>query len=80
MVASMLRNEHALVETVFACARIAPSLPPERSIIAGEVAEYVNDPWLSHSTRGYEFADRFEDTGVEFRISFGDVTPSGWED
>ena len=81
IVASMLRNEHALVETVFACARIGAIVAPLNvRLIAGEVAEYVNDHGCRTALADTEFADRFEDTGVEFRISFGDVTPSGWED
>ena len=56
-----------------------PSLPPNVRLIAGEVAEYVND----HGCRT-ALADTNSRTGSKIPVwnsnFLGDVTPSGWED
>ncbi|MGB0630633.1 MAG: class I adenylate-forming enzyme family protein [Alphaproteobacteria bacterium] len=81
MVASMLRNEHALVETVFACARIGAIVAPLNvRLIANEVRDYLDDHGCCAAIADSVFADRFDPVSVDTRISVGDETPPGWAD
>ena len=80
-VASMLRNEHVLVETVFACARIGAIVAPLNvRLIAGEVAEYVADHGCRAAISDGDFTDRFADMGVALKIAFASRAIEGWHD
>lgn len=80
-VASMLRNEHPLVETVFACARIGAIVAPLNvRLIASEVAEYVDDHGCVAVISDAEFTDRFADTSVDLKIAAAGETIDGWLD
>ncbi len=80
MVASMLRNEHALVETVFACARIGAIVTPLNiRLIATEVTDYVTEHGCRAVVADADFIDRFEGAPIETKFGFGDVKETGWK-
>ena len=77
----MLRNEHALVEAVFACAQIGAIVAPLNvRLIASEVAEYVDDHGCRTAIFDAAFADRFANTGVTLKIAVADSAADGWLD
>jgi fatty-acyl-CoA synthase len=81
LVAAMMRNEHALVETVFACARVGAIVAPLNvRLIASEVAEYVNDHGCRAVIADAGFTERFDGTSLQTRIVFGDGPTAGWAD
>lgn len=81
LVAAMLRNEHTLVETVFACARIGAIVAPLNvRLIASEVADYITDHGCRAAIAGVDFIGRFDGAKIETRVGFGDVKEAGWKD
>ena len=72
IVAAMFWNEHAMVETIFACARIGAIVAPLNSrLLATEVTEYVNDHGCTAIVANDGFADRFDDADAGIRIARG---------
>lgn len=81
MVAAMLWNEHALVETIFACARIGAIVAPLNvRLIAAEVADYVNEHGCRAVVAGTGFTDRFVGVDADTRIAVGGASQDGWQD
>jgi fatty-acyl-CoA synthase len=78
-VAAMFWNEHAMVETIFACARAGAIVAPLNTrLLPAEVAEYVNDHRCTAIVAHEGFADHFADADAETRIARGGVP--GWLD
>jgi len=78
-VAAMFWNEHAMVETIFACARAGAIVAPLNSrLLPSEVAEYVNDHGCSAIVAQQGFAGHFVDAEAEIRVARGGVP--GWHD
>ena len=72
IVAAMFWNEHAMVETIFACARIGAIVAPLNSrLLATEVTEYVNDHGCTAIVANDGFADRFDAADAGIRIARG---------
>lgn len=72
IIAVMLLNEHAIVETMMACARIGAVFAPLNvRWIADEVAEYVNHHQCKAIVTRRDFADRFERAAAPVRIATG---------
>jgi fatty-acyl-CoA synthase len=72
IVAAMFWNEHAMIETIFACARIGAIVAPLNSrLLATEVTEYVNDHGCTAIVANDGFADRFDDADAGIRIARG---------
>lgn len=81
MVATMLWNQHALVETIFACARIGAIVAPLNvRLIPAEVADYVNEHCCRAIVAGDGFEDRFAGVDAHIRISVGSASGEGWQD
>jgi fatty-acyl-CoA synthase len=83
MVATMFWNEHAIVETIFACARIGAIVAPLNvRLLASDVTEYVNDHDCRAIVANADFADMFEDANPTVRIARGNIKgrPGGWLD
>jgi fatty-acyl-CoA synthase len=79
IVAAMFWNEHAMVETIFACARAGAIVAPLNSrLLPAEVAEYVNDHGCSAIVAQEGFADHFADAAAEIRVARDGVP--GWHD
>jgi fatty-acyl-CoA synthase len=79
MVATMFWNEHAIVEAIFACARIGAIVAPLNvRLLASEVAEYVNDHDCRAIIANADLADRFAGAAPAIRIARGDI--AGWQD
>lgn len=79
MVAAMFWNEHAMVETIFACARIGAIVAPLNvRLLASDVTEYVNDHGCRAIVANADFAGLFADASPTIRISRGAVP--GWQD
>jgi fatty-acyl-CoA synthase len=79
MVAAMFWNEHAMVETIFACARIGAIVAPLNvRLLPSDVAEYVNGHDCRAIVANADFADSFADTKPTIRIARGGV--AGWQD
>ena len=79
-VAVMLRNEHALVETVFACARIGAVVAPLNvRLIKREVEEYNHDHECRVVVAGAEFSDRFNIDQTDVAIVVGTNRRKGWK-
>jgi len=74
MVATMFWNEHAIVETVFACARIGAIVAPLNTrLLASDVTEYVNDHDCRAIVTNAAFANLFADANPTIRIARGVV-------
>ena len=74
MVATMFWNEHAIVEAIFACARIGAIVAPLNvRLLASEVAEYVNDHDCRAIIANADLADRFAGAAPAIRIARGDI-------
>ena len=72
IVAAMFWNEHAMVETIFACARIGAIVAPLNSrLLATEVTEYVNDHGCTAIVANDGFTDRFDAADAGIRIARG---------
>lgn len=85
MVATMFWNEHAIVETIFACARIgAVAAPLNVRLLASDVTEYVNDHGCVAIVANADFAAMFADAAPAIRIARGDVSEvadgADWQD
>ncbi len=81
MVAAMFRNEHALVETVFACARIGAIVAPLNvRLIANEVVDYLRDHGCCAAIVHSDFLDRFDGALIETGVKFGGAQERGWKD
>ena len=79
MVATMFWNEHAIVETIFACARIGAIVAPLNvRLLGSEVTEYVNDHDCRAIVANAEFAGLFAGATPTIRIAKGDI--EGWQD
>ena len=79
MVATMFWNEHAIVETIFACARIGAVVAPLNvRLLGSEVTEYVNDHDCRAIVTNAEFAGLFAGATPTIRIAKGDI--EGWQD
>lgn len=79
-VAVMLRNEHALVETVFACARIGAVVAPLNvRLIEREVKEYNYDHECRVVVARAEFTDRFNIDQTDVAIVVGTNRRKGWK-
>jgi acyl-CoA synthetase (AMP-forming)/AMP-acid ligase II len=79
MVATMFWNEHAIVETIFACARIGAIVAPLNvRLLGSEVTEYVNDHDCRAIVANAEFAGLFAGARPTIRIAKGDI--EGWQD
>jgi fatty-acyl-CoA synthase len=79
MVATMFWNEHAIVETIFACARIGAIVAPLNvRLLGSEVTEYVNDHDCRAIVANAEFAGLFAGATPTVRIAKGDI--EGWQD
>jgi len=80
IVAAMFWNEHAMVETIFACARLGAIVAPLNSrLLPSEVSEYVNDHGCSAIVANAGFADHFAKAAATIRIGRGDIA-NGWQD
>ena len=78
-VAVMLRNEHALVETIFACARIGAVVAPLNvRLIKRETEEYIQDHECRVVVAGAEFTDRFNIDQTDVAIVVGTNRRKGW--
>lgn len=74
MVATMFWNEHAIVETIFACARIGAIVAPLNvRLLPAEVTEYVNDHECRAIVTNADFADRFAGAAPTIRIARGET-------
>ena len=79
MVATMFWNEHAIVETIFACARIGAIVAPLNvRLLGSDVTEYVNDHDCRAIVANAEFAGLFAGATPTIRIAKGDI--EGWQD
>lgn len=79
MVATMFWNEHAIVETIFACARIGAIVAPLNvRLLGSDVTEYVNDHNCRAIVANAEFAGLFAGATPTIRIAKGDI--EGWQD
>lgn len=79
MVAAMFWNEHPMVETIFACARIGAIVAPLNvRLLPSDIAEYVNEHGCRAIVANAGFAERFADADAKIRIARGDV--AGWQD
>lgn len=85
MVAVMFWNEHAMVETIFACARIGAIVAPLNvRLLPSDVAEYVNDHDCRAIVANADFASMFAHAVPTIRIARGNVSggsvQTGWQD
>lgn len=85
MVAAMFWNEHAIVETIFACARIGAIVAPLNvRLLPSDVTEYVNDHDCRAIVANADFADRFTGAAPTIRVargkSPGHDENGGWQD
>ena len=79
MVATMFWNEHAIVETIFACARIGAIVAPLNvRLLGSDVTEYVNDHNCRAIVANAEFAGLFAGATPTIRIAKGDT--ERWQD
>ena len=79
MVATMFWNEHAIVETIFACARIGAIVAQLNvRLLGSEVTEYVNDHDCRAIVANAEFAGLFAQATPTIRIA--KVDSEGWQD
>jgi len=69
IVAAMFWNEHAMVETMFACARIGAIFAPINvRLLPAEVAEYLNDHGCRAIVANADFSGHFANTAADIRI------------
>ena len=69
IVAAMFWNEHAMVETIFACARIGAIVAPINvRLLPAEVAEYLNDHGCRAIVANADFSGHFANTVADIRI------------
>lgn len=79
IVAAMFWNEHAMVETIFACARAGAIVAPLNSrLLPAEVSAYANDHGCVAIVANREFAGHFAGADATIRIARGET--AGWED
>jgi fatty-acyl-CoA synthase len=79
IVAAMFWNEHAMVETIFACARAGAIVAPLNSrLLPAEVAEYVNDHGCAAIVANSRFTGHFEHATASIRVTPGGA--DGWQD
>ena len=79
-VAAMMWNEHALVEVIFACARIGAIVAPLNvRLIAAEVKQYCEEHGCRTVIASNAFTERFEETDVNVRIAYG-AAVADWHD
>lgn len=79
IVAAMFWNEHAMVETIFACARSGAIVAPLNvRLLAGEVAAYVNFHGCKAIVAGSDFIDKFAEADAGLRVARGGAP--GWLD
>lgn len=75
----MLWNEHAVVETIFACARAGIIVAPLNvRLLAEEVVSYVNFHGCKAIVTNSDFEDKFRDADANIRISTSGS--EGWLD
>jgi acyl-CoA synthetase (AMP-forming)/AMP-acid ligase II len=80
MVAAMFWNEHAIVEAIFACARIGAIVAPLNvRLLPSDVAEYVNDHDCRAIVANADFTDRFADAAPTIRIARGETGDRSWQ-
>lgn len=80
IVAAMFWNEHAMVETIFACARAGAIVAPLNvRLIGAEVADYVNEHGCRAIVANADFADRFAGADAAVRLARGGNV-AGWDD
>ena len=82
-VAAMFWNEHAIVETIFACARIGAIVAPLNiRLRAEDVCEYVNYHGCCAIVANAGFSSLFTAADANVRIARAgeDGPPEGWED
>ena len=69
IVAAMFWNEHAMVETIFACARIGAIVAPINvRLLPTEVSEYLNDHGCRAIVANADFSGHFANTVADIRI------------
>ncbi len=79
IVATMLWNEHAIVETLFACARIGAIFAPLNvRLRAADVADYLGGRDCAAIVTSADFGDRFADVPAGIPIARGGG--DGWLD
>jgi len=75
----MLWNEHAVVETIFACARAGIVVAPLNvRLLADEVAAYVNNHGCTAIVTNADFESKF--TGADAKIRISTSGAGGWLD
>ena len=82
-VAAMFWNEHAIVETIFACARIGAIVAPLNvRLRAKDVCEYVNDHGCCAIVANAGFSYLFAAADADIRIARGgeEGPAAGWQD
>ena len=82
-VAAMFWNEHAIVETIFACARIGAIVAPLNvRLRAQDVCEYVNDHLCCAIVANAGFSYLFAAADADIRIARGgeEGPAAGWQD
>lgn len=79
IVATMLWNEHAIVETLFACAKAGAIVAPLNvRLIADEVADYTNHHGCKAIVTNGDFVEKFANADAALRIVRGGAP--GWQD